>query len=63
MVIKGGSKMAKKNENREYIDMECTECKSHIIRTQKNKKNTPDRMELNKFCPKCRKSVLFKEKK
>ncbi len=55
--------MAKKNENREFIDMECTICKSHIIRTQKNKKNTPDRLELNKFCPKCRKSVQFKEKK
>ena len=55
--------MAKKNENREYIDMECTVCKNHIIRTEKNKKNTPDRMELKKFCPKCRKSVVFKEKK
>jgi len=30
---------------------------------QKNKKNTPDRLELKKFCPKCRKSTTHKEKK
>jgi large subunit ribosomal protein L33 len=55
--------MAKKGDNRSGINMQCTECKKHIIRTEKNKKNTPDRLELNKFCPKCGKVTLFKEKK
>lgn len=55
--------MAKKNENREFIDLECTVCKSYVIRSEKNKKNTPDRLELKKFCPVCKKSVIFKEKK
>ncbi len=55
--------MAKKNENREYIDLECTECKSFVIRSQKNKKNNPDRLEIKKYCTKCKKSTVFKEKK
>lgn len=55
--------MAKKNDNREYIDLECTVCKNQIVRSEKNKKNDPDRLEIKKFCSKCKKSTLFKEKK
>lgn len=55
--------MAKKGENRERIDLQCTECKEINYRTEKNKKNTPERMELNKFCKRCGKSTTHKEKK
>ena len=29
----------------------------------KNKKNDPDRIEMNKYCPFCRKHTLHKESK
>ena len=41
--------------------MRCTVCNSENYLTQKNKKN-PDRLEMMKFCPKCRKQTLHKEK-
>ena len=31
--------------------------------TNKNKKNTPDRLERNKYCPFCRKHTLHTETK
>lgn len=52
-----------KNENRVYVDMKCTECGNIIRPLQKNKKNTPDRMEKRKYCPVCNKHTIFKEKK
>lgn len=55
--------MAKKGENRERITLQCTECKSENYRTEKNKKNTTDRLEIKKFCSKCGKSTTHKEKK
>lgn len=42
--------------------MRCTVCGDENYLTEKNKKNTPDRIEVNKFCPKCRKQTLHKEK-
>ena len=55
--------MAKKNENRNYVELKCAEC-GYILRpTEKNKKNTPDKLEINKYCPKCGKKQSFKEKK
>lgn len=55
--------MAKKGEARERITLGCTACKEENYRTEKNKKNTTERLELNKFCPKCRKTTVHKEKK
>lgn len=52
-----------KNENRIYVTLVCTECKKENYTTPKNKKNTPDKMELNKFCPTCNKVTQHKEKK
>ena len=55
--------MAKKNENRNSIELKCSAC-GYIIRpTQKNKANTPDKLEVQKFCKKCNKVQTFKEKK
>ncbi len=45
--------MAKK-EDRAVVDLACTECRSRNYSTQKNRRNDPDRIELRKFCPRCR---------
>ena len=55
--------MAKKGEARENITLKCTVCGEQNFRTEKNKKNTTERLELNKYCPRCRKSTLHKETK
>ena len=52
-----------KNENRNYVMMVCTECKSENRTTSKNKKNNPDRLEIKKHCPKCKKTTAHREKK
>ena len=55
--------MAKKGENRELVTLKCTVCNEKNYRTSKNKKNTTERLELNKYCPKCRKHTAHKEEK
>ncbi len=42
--------------------MKCSECGEENYLTEKNKKNTTERIEIKKFCPKCRKQTLHKEK-
>ena len=54
--------MAKK-EDRVKVTLACTECKQRNYDTKKNKKNDPDRLEMNKFCKFCRKHTLHKETK
>ena len=54
--------MAKKGK-RTMVTMKCSVCGYEIRPTQKNKDNTPDRLELNAYCPKCRRTVKFVEKK
>ena len=49
--------------NRVKITLECTECKQRNYDTTKDKKKHPDRMELNKYCPRCKKVTVHKEKK
>ena len=60
--------MAKKSKgNRQQIILECTEHKasgqpgtSRYV-TQKNRKNTPDRLELKKYNPILRKMTVHRE--
>lgn len=52
-----------KNESRPNIIMVCTECKHENYVTVKNKKNDPDKKELNKYCKWCKKVTVHKEKK
>ncbi|MBR1868025.1 MAG: 50S ribosomal protein L33 [Clostridia bacterium] len=54
--------MAKGN-TRTRITLACTECKQRNYDDYKNKKNDPDRIELNKYCPFCKKHTLHKETK
>lgn len=52
--------MAKKGA-REFVGMICTLCKSQNYITQRNKINIEKKLELKKFCNKCRKMTLHKE--
>ena len=45
------------------ITLRCNECKQRNYNTMKNKKNTPDKLELNKYCPFCRKHTVHTETK
>jgi large subunit ribosomal protein L33 len=66
--LKSYKKMAKKSKgNRNLIILECTEHKasgapgtSRYV-SQKNKKNTPARLELKKYNPILRKITLHRE--
>jgi large subunit ribosomal protein L33 len=48
---------------RNIITLACTECKRRNYSTTKNKKTTPDRLELKKFCKFCRKHTPHRETK
>jgi len=48
---------------REIITMQCGECKERNYSTTKNRKTTPDRLEMKKFCKRCRKHTPHKEVK
>ena len=50
-------------EMRVKITMACTECKQRNYNTMKNKKNSPDRLEMNKYCRFCKKHTLHRETK
>jgi large subunit ribosomal protein L33 len=54
--------MAKK-EARIIITLACTECKERNYATRKNKQHNPDRIELKKYCNRCRKHTPHKETK
>ena len=43
------------------ITLECTECGEQTYLTNKNKRHNPDRLELKKYCPRCRKATLHRE--
>ena len=45
------------------ITLACTECKQRNYTSMKNKKNDPDRIELNKYCRFCKKQTPHKETK
>lgn len=45
------------------IRLECSECKEINYLTKKNSKKHPERLELNKFCSKCRNVKPHKETK
>ena len=55
--------MAKKAEARDYVTMECSVCGERYYRTSKLLKGVTTKLELSKFCPKCRKHVPHKERK
>jgi len=52
--------MAKKDV-RQVIHLACTDCKERNYTTYKNRRNDPNRIELRKFCSRCRKHTLHRE--
>ncbi|HEX5466942.1 MAG TPA: 50S ribosomal protein L33 [Candidatus Limnocylindrales bacterium] len=50
-----------KAENRPVIVLACTECKDRGYSTTKNRKNDPERLELKKYCPRCRRHTVHRE--
>ena len=45
----------------EVITLACGVCKRRNYTTLKNKKNDPDRIELRKFCSRCRTHTVHRE--
>ena len=60
---KGKKTMGIKGKNDRMVVLACEECKERNYTTTKNKKNIKERMELNKYCPKCQKHTAHKETK
>ncbi|MBI5656965.1 MAG: 50S ribosomal protein L33 [Geobacter sp.] len=48
---------------RDIITLACTECKQRNYTTTKNKRTTPEKLELSKYCRFCRKHTPHKETK
>ncbi len=57
-IIRGEEKRMRIN-----ITLACQECKRRNYITSKNKKNTPDRIEIKKYCKFCKKETMHKETK
>ncbi len=48
---------------RTRITLACTECKNRNYDTTKDKKTHPDRVEIKKYCPTCKRHTIHKETK
>ncbi len=54
--------MAKKDV-RIVVTLACTECKERNYTTQKNRRNDTNRLEIKKYCSRCRTHTLHRETK
>jgi large subunit ribosomal protein L33 len=45
------------------ITLQCSDCKERNYTTVKNRRNDPDRLELRKFCRRCRQHKQHRETK
>jgi len=48
---------------RDLVILECSECKRRNYTTTKNKRTTPGRLSMKKFCAAERKHTLHQERK
>ncbi|HCG91834.1 MAG TPA: 50S ribosomal protein L33 [Dehalococcoidia bacterium] len=46
---------------RDVVTMQCTECGERNYTSEKNKRNDTQRIELKKFCSRCRTHVVHRE--
>ena len=46
--------MPKGREDREHITLACGNCRTRNYHTVKNRRNDTERIELRKYCPRCR---------
>ncbi|MCB5266064.1 MAG: 50S ribosomal protein L33 [Candidatus Cloacimonetes bacterium] len=47
---------------RDIIILACEDCKNRNYTTTRNKRKNPNRMELKKYCPTCRKHTNHKQR-
>ncbi len=52
--------MAKKGD-RVIITLACSDCRERNYVTEKNRRNDADRLELKKYCRRCRRHSLHRE--
>ncbi len=45
------------------VHLACAECQERNYTSSKNKKNNPDRIEMKKYCSRCKDHTLHKETK
>ncbi|MEE8582354.1 MAG: 50S ribosomal protein L33 [Dehalococcoidales bacterium] len=55
--------MGRKSEARVVIHLACNVCKERTYTTSKNRRNDPQRLELKKYCPRCRAQTPHREVK
>jgi large subunit ribosomal protein L33 len=55
--------MAGKKDVRPVVTLACSDCKERNYTTEKNRRNDAGRLEIKKFCPRCRKHTLHRESK
>ncbi|MDX5318692.1 MAG: 50S ribosomal protein L33 [Actinomycetes bacterium] len=46
---------------RPKITLACETCKERNYITKKNRRNTPDRLNITKYCPRCNKHTNHRE--
>ncbi|MBA2377925.1 MAG: 50S ribosomal protein L33 [Actinomycetota bacterium] len=46
---------------RQLVTLACEDCKRRNYSSKKNRRNTPDRIQLSKFCPWCRHHTAHRE--
>ncbi|MBW6513352.1 MAG: 50S ribosomal protein L33 [Candidatus Syntrophosphaera sp.] len=47
---------------RDIVILACEDCKNRNYTTTRNKRKHPEKMELKKFCPSCRKHTTHKQR-
>lgn len=52
-----------KNEKRINVGLKCSDCSEKNYSTTKNKQNTTEKLNLQKYCSRCSKHTLHKEVK
>ncbi|MCL5429321.1 MAG: 50S ribosomal protein L33 [Chloroflexi bacterium] len=55
--------MAGKKGVRVIITLECTECHERNYTSEKSRRNDQNRLEMTKFCPRCKVHRLHRETK
>lgn len=48
---------------RDRITLKCADCGEENYIGTRNKRKSTERMEVSKFCPRCNKQTIHKEKK
>jgi len=50
-----------KKDVRVVVTLACNDCKERNYVTTKNRRNDPGRLELKKYCPRCRQHKVDRE--